>query len=161
MKVLLLLTAVIMAFGPIQIQGSLAEFRQMILLKTGKRAETSYAFYGCHCGMGGRGSPKDATDRCCVAHDCCYYRLQKHNCGTKFLTYKFSYRGGKITCSGGGGSQNQQKKVELLLSRFCYFEFKENRDYGGRHHVPTSLAQTYSRKTARAIACAKLRTEQN
>ncbi|XP_050011135.1 phospholipase A2, membrane associated-like [Alexandromys fortis] len=99
MKVLLLLTAVIMAFGPIQIQGSLAEFRQMILLKTGKRAETSYAFYGCHCGVGGRGSPKDATDRCCVAHDCCYDRLQKHNCGTKFLTYKFSYRGGKITCS--------------------------------------------------------------
>ena len=49
--------------GPIQIQGSLAEFRQMILLKTGKRAETSYAFYGCHCGWGGKGSSKDATDR--------------------------------------------------------------------------------------------------
>ncbi|XP_038189393.1 phospholipase A2, membrane associated [Arvicola amphibius] len=99
MKVLLLLTAVIMAFGPIQIQGSLAQFRKMILLKTGKRAETSYAFYGCHCGWGGRGSSKDATDRCCVAHDCCYDQLQKDNCGTKLLTYKFTYEGGKITCS--------------------------------------------------------------
>ncbi|CAO2589687.1 Phospholipase A2, membrane associated [Lemmus lemmus] len=108
MKVLLLLTVLILAFGPIQIQGSLAEFRQMILLKTGKRAETSYAFYGCHCGLGGRGSSKDATDRCCVAHDCCYARLQKRGCGTKFLTYKFSYRGGKITCSANQDSCRKQ-----------------------------------------------------
>uniref|UniRef100_A0A9L0S3T7 Phospholipase A2 n=1 Tax=Equus caballus TaxID=9796 RepID=A0A9L0S3T7_HORSE len=36
---------------------------------------------------------------CCVAHDCCYYRLQKRGCGTKLLNYKFSYRGGKIICA--------------------------------------------------------------
>jgi secretory phospholipase A2 len=47
----------------IEAQGSLNNFWAMILLKTGKRAEVSYAFYGCHCGLGGKGSPKDATDR--------------------------------------------------------------------------------------------------
>lgn len=99
MKVLLLLAVVIMAFGSIQVQGSLLEFGQMILFKTGKRADVSYGFYGCHCGVGGRGSPKDATDWCCVTHDCCYNRLEKRGCGTKFLTYKFSYRGGLISCS--------------------------------------------------------------
>nr|XP_005607062.2 phospholipase A2, membrane associated isoform X2 [Equus caballus] len=98
MKTLLLL-AVIMAFGLLQVQGHLLDFRKMIRLMTGKEATSSYGFYGCHCGVGGKGSPKDATDWCCVAHDCCYYRLQKRGCGTKLLNYKFSYRGGKIICA--------------------------------------------------------------
>lgn len=38
--------------------------------------------------------------RCCVTHDCCYYRLEKLGCGTKFLEYKFSHKGGQITCAG-------------------------------------------------------------
>ena len=50
--------------------------------------------------------------------------------------------------------------MELLLSRLCHFELKDNRDYGGWHHVPTRLAQTHFQKTARAMACAKLPTEQ-
>ncbi|CAO2589686.1 Group IIE secretory phospholipase A2 [Lemmus lemmus] len=79
----------------------------MIKRMTGKTAFFSYWFYGCHCGVGGKGEPRDATDRCCVAHDCCYARLQKRGCGTKFLTYKFSYRGGKITCSGRTTCQRQ------------------------------------------------------
>jgi hypothetical protein len=45
-----------------QAQGSLLNFRKMIHLKTGKIAELSYASYGCYCGLGGKGSPKDATD---------------------------------------------------------------------------------------------------
>lgn len=48
--------------GSMQVQGNILQFGEMIRLKTGKRAETSYAFYGCHCGLGGKGSPKDATD---------------------------------------------------------------------------------------------------
>nr|pir phospholipase A2 - mouse [Mus musculus]AAB60494.1 phospholipase A2 [Mus musculus]AHB62394.1 truncated phospholipase A2 group IIa [Mus musculus]AHB62399.1 truncated phospholipase A2 group IIa [Mus musculus] len=58
MKVLLLLAASIMAFGSIQVQGNIAQFGEMIWLKTGKRAELSYAFYGCHCGLGGKGFPQ-------------------------------------------------------------------------------------------------------
>ncbi|NP_001297503.1 phospholipase A2, membrane associated precursor [Mesocricetus auratus] len=99
MKVLLLLAALIMVFGPIQIQGSLAELNRMIWQLTGMRAGLSYAFYGCHCGLGGRGSPKDATDWCCAAHDCCYDRLEDLGCGTKSLDYNFKYSRGEITCS--------------------------------------------------------------
>ncbi|XP_062963049.1 phospholipase A2, membrane associated-like [Cynocephalus volans] len=98
MKTLLLL-AVIMAFGCLQAYGNLLNFRKMIKLTTRKEATTGYGFYGCHCGVGGKGSPKDATDRCCAVHDCCYRRLEKRGCGTKLLGYKFSNRGSKIFCA--------------------------------------------------------------
>ncbi|KAK1340420.1 hypothetical protein QTO34_018990 [Cnephaeus nilssonii] len=123
MKTLLLL-ALTMAFGLLQTHGSLLDFQKMIRLATGKDAVSSYAFYGCYCGLGGRGSPKDATDRgkgqargtglpgavgkqpqshllaagACAAHDCCYSRLEKRGCGTKFLNYSFAYRKGQIVC---------------------------------------------------------------
>nr|XP_023407679.1 phospholipase A2, membrane associated-like [Loxodonta africana] len=97
MKTLLLLV-VIMALGLLQVQGSLLDFRKMIRLVTGKEATSSYGFYGCHCGVGGKGSPKDATDRCCAEHDCCYKRLEKRRCGTKFLNYKFTKSGSQIVC---------------------------------------------------------------
>ncbi|XP_069893872.1 phospholipase A2, membrane associated isoform X1 [Dipodomys merriami] len=100
MKTLLLL-AMLVAFGFMQAHGSLLDFQRMILFKTGKRADISYGAYGCHCGWGGKGTPKDATDRCCATHDCCYSRLKKRGCGTKLLGYKFTYRGGQITCSEG------------------------------------------------------------
>ncbi|CAK6440695.1 unnamed protein product [Pipistrellus nathusii] len=98
MKTLLLL-ALAMAFGPLQTHGNLLDFQKMIKFTTGKNAVTNYAFYGCYCGYGGRGSPKDATDWCCAAHDCCYSRLEKRKCGTKFLKYNFDYRKGQIVCA--------------------------------------------------------------
>uniref|UniRef100_A0A4W2DAZ2 Phospholipase A2 n=1 Tax=Bos indicus x Bos taurus TaxID=30522 RepID=A0A4W2DAZ2_BOBOX len=66
MKTLLLL-AVIMAIaavlpGLLQVHGDLLNFRKMIKLTTGKEPATRYSFYGCYCGMSGRGTPKDATD---------------------------------------------------------------------------------------------------
>ncbi|XP_016070016.1 PREDICTED: phospholipase A2, membrane associated [Miniopterus natalensis] len=106
MKTLLLL-ALIMAFGLLQTQGSLWDFQKMIRQVTGKGAASSYGFYGCYCGLGGRGSPKDATDRCCAAHDCCYKRLQKRGCGTKALGYSFTYRKGQVICGKQGSCQSQ------------------------------------------------------
>ncbi|KAG8506642.1 Phospholipase A2, membrane associated [Galemys pyrenaicus] len=94
----LLLLAMLMALGLQQADGALWNFWKMVTRATGKEGASSYGFYGCHCGWGGRGSPKDATDRCCVVHDCCYARLIRAGCGTKLLNYEADYRGTTITC---------------------------------------------------------------
>nr|KAF6383253.1 phospholipase A2 group IIA [Pipistrellus kuhlii] len=62
MKTLLML-ALAMAFGPLQTHEDLLDFQKMIEIATGKNAFLDYAFYGCYCGLGGQGSPMDATDR--------------------------------------------------------------------------------------------------
>ena len=49
--------------GLLQGRGSLADFQKMVKFTTGKEPATNYSFYGCYCGMRGRGTPKDATDR--------------------------------------------------------------------------------------------------
>nr|XP_014710252.2 phospholipase A2, membrane associated isoform X2 [Equus asinus] len=138
MKTLLLL-AVIMAFGLLQVQGHLLDFRKMIRLMTGKEATSSYGFYGCHCGVGGKGSPKDATDRCCVAHDCCYYRLQKRGCGTKLLNYKFSYRGGKIICA----------KQDFCRSELCQCDKTAASCFARNRKTYSKKYQYYNNKSCR------------
>ncbi|XP_077881592.1 phospholipase A2, membrane associated-like [Ictidomys tridecemlineatus] len=59
----LLALAVIMVFGLMWVQGDLLRFNRMISLVTKKNGITKYGAYGCHCGLGGKGAPKDATDR--------------------------------------------------------------------------------------------------
>eukprot|EP00074_Homo_sapiens_P106913 XP_024303474.1 calcium-dependent phospholipase A2 isoform X3 [Homo sapiens] len=44
------------------VQGGLLDLKSMIEKVTGKNALTNYGFYGCYCGWGGRGTPKDGTD---------------------------------------------------------------------------------------------------
>ncbi|KAL4662605.1 hypothetical protein H8957_014619 [Semnopithecus entellus] len=129
MKTLLLL-AVIMIFGLLQAHGNLVDFRKMIKLTTGKEAALSYGFYGCHCGVGGKGSPKDATDRCCVIHDCCYKRLEKRGCGTKFLSYKFSNKGSTITCAKQDSCRSQLCACDKAAA-YCFARNKSsyNKNY--------------------------------
>ncbi|KAM7324070.1 hypothetical protein ACRRTK_016375 [Alexandromys fortis] len=53
------------------------QFQRMVRHITGRSAFFSYYGYGCYCGLGGRGIPVNATDRCCWAHDCCYHKLKE------------------------------------------------------------------------------------
>uniref|UniRef100_A0A8C5ZZS8 Phospholipase A2 n=1 Tax=Marmota marmota marmota TaxID=9994 RepID=A0A8C5ZZS8_MARMA len=119
----LLALAVIMVFGLMWVQGDLFNFNSMISSVTKKNGATNYGAYGCHCGLGGKGTPKDATDRCCASHDCCYKRLEKRGCGTKSLSYRFKYQAGKVICEG--------KKTPLCFSfvskaRNLPFSFSQN-----------------------------------
>ncbi|XP_053433093.1 group IIF secretory phospholipase A2 [Nycticebus coucang] len=61
-------------------QGSLLNLRAMVETVTGKKAIRSFVGYGCYCGLGGRGQPKDGVDWCCHAHDCCYDKLLYQGC---------------------------------------------------------------------------------
>nr|AJA90801.1 basic phospholipase A2 [Azemiops feae] len=87
------------------VEGSLVEFGKMILEETGKNPLTSYTFYGCSCGRERHGHPKDATDRCCFVHNCCYRKLK--GCNPKTDRYSYSRENGAIVCGGGTSCQNQ------------------------------------------------------
>uniref|UniRef100_A0A6B2F8H4 Phospholipase A2-like central domain-containing protein n=1 Tax=Bothriechis nubestris TaxID=1766655 RepID=A0A6B2F8H4_9SAUR len=86
----------IMAVLLVGVEGSMYELWKMILLETGKNAATSYVAYGCNCGVGGRGQPKDATDRCCFVHKCCYKKLT--DCNPKTDRYSHSLKDKTIVC---------------------------------------------------------------
>ncbi|XP_036602865.1 basic phospholipase A2-like [Trichosurus vulpecula] len=106
MKITFLL-AVLMACGLSEVKGNLIQFRDMIGKLTGKNALFSYGFYGCYCGWGGRGTPLDATDRCCLAHDCCYSKVMNLGCRPKIQSYKYTYQDGSIFCRSGDNCQKQ------------------------------------------------------
>ncbi|XP_072465233.1 phospholipase A2, membrane associated-like [Notamacropus eugenii] len=106
MKTFLLL-AVLMVYDLSQVQGNLKQLQEIIQLVTGKNALFNYGFYGCHCGLGGRGTPKDATDRCCATQDCCYSRLMKEGCDPKKEKYDYTYHNDTITCGSGSKCQHQ------------------------------------------------------
>ncbi|NXA11067.1 PA2G5 phospholipase, partial [Sapayoa aenigma] len=80
------------------VHGSLLELQKMIKEATGKNALLYYGFYGCYCGLGGKGLPKDATDRCCQLHDTCYLNLQNHECNAKNKSYGYNWHHGSLYC---------------------------------------------------------------
>ncbi|XP_075801459.1 putative inactive group IIC secretory phospholipase A2 [Microtus pennsylvanicus] len=102
------------------------QFQRMVRHITGRSAFFSYYGYGCYCGLGGRGIPVDATDRCCWAHDCCYHKLKEHGCQPILNGYQFSIVNGTVACGclPGGRCLCGQKACECdKLSAYC---FKEN-----------------------------------
>ncbi|KAM6998902.1 basic phospholipase A2 CoaTx-II-like [Passerculus sandwichensis] len=94
--------SVLFVWGLSPAHGSLLQLHQMISQATGKNAFVYYGFYGCYCGLGGRGQPKDATDRCCQLHDACYDSLLRHDCDAKARPYYYSWRHGRLCCGEYG-----------------------------------------------------------
>ncbi|XP_033375253.1 calcium-dependent phospholipase A2-like [Parus major] len=93
--------SVLFVWGLSPAQGSLLQLHQMISKATGKNAFLHYGFYGCYCGLGGKGQPKDATDRCCQLHDTCYQNLLEHRCNAKTQCYRYSWHHGRLSCRPG------------------------------------------------------------
>lgn len=99
---LALLCGLLLLAGMTPTQGGISNLHKMIKRMTGKIAVINYWFYGCHCRLGGKGEPKDATDRCCQKHDCCYEHLKTGGCRTMTDNYKYNISQGVIHCSDQG-----------------------------------------------------------
>ncbi|XP_008263997.3 putative inactive group IIC secretory phospholipase A2 [Oryctolagus cuniculus] len=74
------------------------QFQRMVKRITGRSAFFSYYGYGCYCGLGGKGTPVDDTDRCCLAHDCCYEKLKALGCQPVLSGYQFHVVNGSVVC---------------------------------------------------------------
>ncbi|NXU09542.1 PA2B phospholipase, partial [Pardalotus punctatus] len=81
--------------------GNLLQLQEMVSAVTGKNALLHYGFYGCYCGLGGKGQPKDATDRCCQLHDICYQSLLNYHCNAKTRIYHYTWHQGRLFCRKG------------------------------------------------------------
>nr|DBA20313.1 TPA: hypothetical protein GDO54_016020 [Pyxicephalus adspersus] len=55
-----------------------------------RHSSLAYLGYGCYCGIGGKGSPKDKADWCCHRHDCCYGIAEQAGCLPKSHSYDWS-----------------------------------------------------------------------
>ncbi|XP_043919132.1 phospholipase A2, membrane associated-like [Protopterus annectens] len=74
------------------------QFGSLVYYATRRNILQDYTGYGCYCGIGGKGQPVDATDRCCHALGCCYTKLRARGCNPKLKKYKVALRKGKINC---------------------------------------------------------------
>ncbi|MEQ2186254.1 hypothetical protein GOODEAATRI_026779, partial [Goodea atripinnis] len=112
-RILLLLSV---AAGPVTAHGSqrtkrgLLELAGAIKCSTGRSA-LAYMMYGCYCGLGGQGWPRDKTDWCCHKHDCCYGDAEHLGCHTKMAQYNWTCEDSKAEC------EDLEDKCEKLLCK--------------------------------------------
>lgn len=100
MKGLLILAWFLVCSVP-AVPGGFLELSSMIEEVTGKDPIMNYGFYGCYCGWGGKGTPKDGTDRCCWVHDRCYGELEEKGCGIRTQSYNYRVTRGQVICEYG------------------------------------------------------------
>ncbi|XP_069333515.1 phospholipase A2 group V-like [Eulemur rufifrons] len=90
-----------LAYSVPAVPGGLLQLKSMIEKVTGKNALVDYGFYGCYCGWGGRGTPKDDTDWCCWVHDRCYGPVEERGCNIRTQPYTYRFAWGLVTCEHG------------------------------------------------------------
>ncbi|XP_069876280.1 group 10 secretory phospholipase A2-like [Dipodomys merriami] len=119
---LLLLPPLLLLLGPGLASGRSHVYRRGILELagtvrcTGNRPPIAYVNYGCFCGLGGHGQPRDAIDWCCHQHDCCYSRAEQAGCSPKIERYSWECVNQTIQC---GSAEN---KCQELMCK-CDAEF--------------------------------------
>ncbi|XP_040085389.1 group IID secretory phospholipase A2 isoform X2 [Oryx dammah] len=57
-----LLCALLVFAGVAPAEGDMLDLNKMLKQVTGKTPIFVYSSYGCYCGIGGQGQPRDATD---------------------------------------------------------------------------------------------------
>ncbi|XP_028668409.1 group 10 secretory phospholipase A2 [Erpetoichthys calabaricus] len=88
----------------------LLELAGVIKCSTGRTA-IAYLMYGCYCGLGGQGWPRDKADWCCHKHDCCYERAEFAGCQPKTDKYRWTCEERVADC------ESLKDKCEKMLCR--------------------------------------------
>ncbi|KAJ7992435.1 hypothetical protein DPEC_G00278530 [Dallia pectoralis] len=88
----------------------LLELAGVIKCSTGRSA-LAYVMYGCYCGLGGQGWPRDKADWCCHKHDCCYGDAETAGCRTKTRQYQWTCDDKTVECD------DLKEKCERILCK--------------------------------------------
>ncbi|KAJ1097245.1 hypothetical protein NDU88_002370 [Pleurodeles waltl] len=97
------------AKAPVRRRGIL-ELAGAIQCSTG-RAAIAYLGYGCYCGLGGQGWPKDEADWCCHKHDCCYEKAELAGCSPKMARYDWTCEDNAVEC------ENLEDKCHKMMCK--------------------------------------------
>uniref|UniRef100_A0A8B9DIG9 Phospholipase A2 n=1 Tax=Anser cygnoides TaxID=8845 RepID=A0A8B9DIG9_ANSCY len=80
------------------------------------RSPLAYIGYGCYCGLGGQGWPKDKTDWCCHRHDCCYDKAEREGCSPKVQRYQWECEEKAVQCGKEAVASGFKTALGILRS---------------------------------------------
>lgn len=129
---LLLLTACLVSGGPSP--RALWQFGGMIQCAQPGVNPLIYNEYGCWCGFGGGGTPRDQLDQCCKVHDNCYEASGKIS-GCQgvgdlpyVLVYDYTCSGQRVTCSASNDKCQAAVCECDRVAAHCFAQNKYNSD---------------------------------